>query len=244
NAVKYTPKGGHVAVRVAAQNAQALIEVRDDGIGMDATTLTSVFDTFVQGKQGLDRSRGGLGLGLTVVRSLVELHGGTISARSDGEGKGSTFTVLLPLAHPTEKRTPTPPRVTTIGPSIDQLRVLIVEDNEDAREALAELLRVSVGEVMTEDNGKAGLERALAVRPDVMLVDIGLPILDGYEVARQMRKYADGHRPRMIAMTGYGQPEDRQRALASGFDSHLVKPIAYAQLLAQLATAAKISSDL
>jgi signal transduction histidine kinase len=233
NAVKYTPRGGHVRISLSHDGASAILVVRDTGIGMDEKTLARVFDVFAQGKQGLDRSRGGLGLGLTVVRRLVELHRGTIRAESDGEGKGSTFTLTLPLANSHVSRRPTPQDMPSMAPLAD-LRVLIIEDNNDARESLAELLRDSCRDVITATDGAAGIEAALVARPDVMLVDIGLPIADGYEVARRMRAALDGHRPYMIAMTGYGQPEDRRRALTAGFDSHIVKPISLPNLVAEL----------
>ncbi len=234
NAVKYTPKGGHVNVSLSHEEGNAILVVKDTGIGMDGKTLERVFDVFAQGKQGLDRSRGGLGLGLTVVHRLVQLHGGTIRAESEGEGRGSTFTLVLPLATPAAVRKPTPESIPSMS-RLTELRVLIVEDNPDARESLAELLRESCREVMTANDGQSGIEAAIAARPDVMLVDIGLPLVDGYEIARRIRASLDGHRPLMIAMTGYGQPEDKRRALAAGFDSHLVKPISLPDLLARLA---------
>ncbi|MGE0400188.1 MAG: response regulator [Kofleriaceae bacterium] len=234
NAVKYTPRGGHVRLSLSHDDTNAILVVRDTGIGMDQKTLDRVFDVFAQGKQGLDRSRGGLGLGLTVVRRLVELHRGTIRAESAGEGKGSTFTLTLPLATQAAPRRPTPQSLPSTAP-LAELRVLIVEDNADARESLAEVLRESCREVITAIDGKTGIEAAFVSRPDVMLVDIGLPLVDGYEVARRIRGALDGHRPHLIAMTGYGQPEDRQRALAAGFDSHIVKPISLPNLVAELA---------
>jgi signal transduction histidine kinase len=234
NAIKYTPSGGRVTLRLTRRAERAVVEVSDTGIGMDAPTLARVFDVFAQGKQGLDRSRGGLGLGLTVVRRLVELHGGTIAASSAGEGEGSTFTVELPLAAPKQPAEPAPaPPPPTDG--LASLRLLIVEDNHDARESLALLLRQHCGEVATEGDGLAGLERAVREHFDVMLVDIGLPSLDGYEVARRLCEGAGEARPLLIAMTGYGQPEDRRRALEVGFDLHLIKPISVTKLVEHLA---------
>lgn len=239
NAVKYTPSGGHVAVVVGHDGDSAVLSVTDDGIGMDASTLARAFDVFAQGQQGLDRSRGGLGLGLTVVRGLVELHGGTIRAESDGEGRGSRFTLTLPLVEGARldlariEEQPSPAYATPE----QHLRVLIVDDNHDLREALADALRGERVDVITEADGRAGLARALTARPDAMLIDIGLPEIDGYEVARRLRECGSASdRPRLIAMTGYGQPEDRARALASGFDVHMVKPISFRELLAHLAS--------
>jgi signal transduction histidine kinase len=232
NAIKYTPSGGAVTVELTREGDSARLEVIDTGIGMDAATLAHVFDVFTQGKQGLDRSRGGLGLGLTVVRRLVELHGGAIRAHSDGEGKGSKFVVTLPVAAQIT-RTITPASIPAFGDLAD-LRILIVEDNPDAREGLAELLSHRCRHVETAADGQMGLERALSAAYDVMLIDVGLPVVDGYEVARRLRDRTP--RPRLIAMTGYGQPDDRRRALAAGFDLHLVKPVSLRQLLTHLSS--------
>jgi two-component system, sensor histidine kinase len=226
NAVKYTPDGGHVEIRVAENDGRARLEVQDDGIGMDPATRSRVFDLFAQGKQGLDRSRGGLGLGLTVVRQLVELHGGTIEAASAGEGRGSTFTMTLPLA---------PAAGVAADPTLDRplaggLRLAVVEDNDDARELLTEVLVQRGYHVETAANGREGLALVLASRPDIALIDVGLPELDGYQVAREICASMNGTRPRLVAMTGYGQPEDRRRALAAGFDVHLSKPLSIPQL--------------
>ncbi|MDX2091269.1 MAG: response regulator [Kofleriaceae bacterium] len=232
NGIKYTPSGGTVTVELTCADGLARLAVSDTGIGMDASTLSHVFDVFIQGKQGLDRSRGGLGLGLTVVRRLVELHGGSIRAHSDGEGTGSSFVVTLPVAvQPLHSITPGP--LPTFG-ELANMRILIVEDNPDAREGLAELLSHRCRYVETAADGQVGLERALASPYDVMLIDVGLPVVDGYEVARRLRDRSP--RPRLIAVTGYGQPDDRRRALAAGFDLHLVKPVSLRQLLSHLSS--------
>lgn len=232
NALKYTPAGGHVAIRLAEVDGMARLEVEDDGIGMDAATCQRVFDLFVQGKQGLDRSRGGLGLGLTVVRQLVELHGGTITAASPGEGQGSTFTVTLPLADEVAAAAPAPPAAARASRA---LHLAVIEDNDDAREALADALTTSGHRVETAADGGAGLALVLASQPDAVLLDIGLPVCDGYTVAREIRARMNGHTPKLIAMTGYGQAEDRQRAFDAGFDVHLVKPLSMRQINAVLA---------
>jgi signal transduction histidine kinase len=231
NAIKYTPSGGKVSIRLTPRGDRAVVEVTDTGIGMDAATLAHVFDVFAQGKQGLDRSRGGLGLGLTVVRRLVELHGGTIGAASEGEGRGSTFTLELPVAAPLPASESQPAKHT---PELSHLRVLIVEDNSDACEILAVLLRRTCGCVATASNGRSGCEQALRDPFDVMLVDIGLPELDGYEVARRVVAGLGDKRPLLVAMTGYGQPDDRRRALDVGFDLHMVKPISVPTLMSHL----------
>jgi signal transduction histidine kinase len=236
NALKYTPGGGRVALHLARRGDRAVVRVADTGIGMDGPTLARVFDVFAQGKQGLDRSRGGLGLGLTVVRRLVELHGGSITAASDGEGRGSTFELELPLASPAAARSPDG---VPAANGLAHLRVLVVEDNGDARESLALLLRRHCGVVATEADGRAGLDRVVREPFDVMLVDIGLPSLDGYEIARQVVERLGKGRPLLVAMTGYGQPEDRRRALEVGFDLHLIKPLSVDALVLQLAQLVK-----
>jgi CheY-like chemotaxis protein len=184
----------------------------------------------MQGDHSLDRSKGGLGIGLTLVRRLIELHGGKVGADSAGPGKGTVFTVRLPAivrpaagASPVTSRAPIPTR-----------RVLVIEDNEDSRLSLRELIRGLGHDVHEAADGVAGLESALAIAPDLALVDIGLPGLDGYEVARRLREHPIGRRLRLVALTGYGLPEDRQRAIDAGFDRHLVKPVDPAQLAALL----------
>ena len=230
NAIKYTPPGGHIAIRVAVEGDDAIVRVVDDGIGMPPEVIAHVFELFTQGRQGLERSRGGLGLGLALVRRLIELHGGSIEAHSEGEGRGSELVFRIPLA-PVEvagceaAAEPAP----ALG-AASSLRVLIVEDNDDARDSLQDLLTAWSHEVEAVADGLAGLERALAGGWDVILLDIGLPKLDGYEIARQVRATDGTGRPRLIAMTGYGQPEDRVRAVDAGFDVHLVKPLDLTQL--------------
>jgi signal transduction histidine kinase/ActR/RegA family two-component response regulator len=227
NAIKYTPPGGRIAIRVGAEESQAVLAVRDNGIGIAPAMLSSVFELFTQARQGLDRSRGGLGLGLSLVRSLVALHGGTIQAYSEGEGKGSEFVVRLPLvARLAASDTP----AESAPPVLPALRVVLVEDNDDARETLRALLELMGNEVEEAVDGLEGLDRIFRVRPDVALIDIGLPKLDGYEVARQVRAATVGAAPLLVAMTGYGQPEDRHRALEAGFDVHMVKPVSVREL--------------
>jgi K+-sensing histidine kinase KdpD/CheY-like chemotaxis protein len=229
NSVKYTPPGGLIRVRVRAEGEQVVVRVEDSGIGIPPALLPRVFDLFTQGERGLDRGSGGLGIGLTLVRRLVEQHGGAVEAYSDGPGCGSTFVVRLPIG-------PSPPADAAAGhvdrPAPEPLRILVVEDNVDARETLRTVLGMLGHEVHEADDGPTGLAMALDVRPDLALIDIGLPGLDGYEVAQRLRTEAP--EIRLIALTGYGQEEDRRRALDAGFDTHLVKPVSPDRLLRAL----------
>ena len=223
NAIKYTPAGGHIDVAVRVEGEEGVITVKDDGSGIDADLLPKIFDLFTQATPTLDRSRGGLGLGLSLVKSLVERHGGRVTADSDGTGKGSEFAVRLPLlVRPAQSLALDSPIATT-G---DGVTVLVIEDNEDARETMQILLQMWGYEVETAADGQEGLIKALEHPPAVAIVDIGLPKLDGYEVARQIRaRGRRGSAPHLIAVTGYGQPEDRRQALEAGFDHHLAKPV-------------------
>jgi PAS domain S-box-containing protein len=222
NALKYTPTGGDIAVRVRREDDSAVLEVTDTGAGIPPELVNRMFDLFVQGERGLDRRHGGLGIGLTLVRRLVELHGGRVTAASEGSDRGSMFTVRLPsIKAPARVAEPVPVRTAESR----RRRILIVEDNDDAREMLQMTLALAGHEVHEAPDGPAGLERALAVRPDVALIDVGLPGLDGYEVARRLRAGQGGDRIVLIAITGYGQAEDRRRALDAGFDAHLTKPV-------------------
>jgi signal transduction histidine kinase/CheY-like chemotaxis protein len=222
NALKYTPAGGAVTLALAQEGPEAVLRVRDTGIGIASDMLPRIFELFVQSEMGLARAGGGLGVGLTLVRRLVELHEGRVTADSEGEGRGSTFTVRLPAI--------AVPVVVAAEPAVQQssatvrLRVLVVEDNDDAREMLRVGLVFAGHEVIEAADGPSGVELAEQTHPDVALIDVGLPGLDGYEVARRLR--ARGmKRPRLIALTGYGRLEDRARALEVGFDGYLVKPV-------------------
>jgi CheY-like chemotaxis protein len=219
NALKYTPAGGRIEVGVAHENGQAVLRVKDSGVGIPATLLPRIFDLFVQGERPLERRAGGLGIGLTLVRRLVQLHGGTIEAQSVA-GQGSVFTVRLPaVAALAATRETERDRL----PESRRRRVGIVEDNEDALAALRSLLELDGHSVWSASDGLAGLDAVLAQRPDVAVIDIGLPGIDGYELAKRSR--AAGYAGRMIALSGYGQDRDVQQALKSGFDAHLVKPV-------------------
>ena len=221
NALKYTPPGGHVRVNVRREAAEAVLVVKDDGVGIDGELLPSIFELFTQATPTLDRARGGLGLGLSLVKSLVERHDGRVLAHSEGQDRGSEFVVRLPLAARALAAGAAAPELAGGGAGV---RVLVVEDNEDARDTMQLLLEMWGYAVETACDGQEGLDKALAGQPAVAIVDIGLPKLDGYEVARQICARAPS-KPRLIAVTGYGQPEDRRQALAAGFDHHLPKPV-------------------
>jgi PAS domain S-box-containing protein len=228
NAAKYTDAGGHIAIVTSAEGGEAVVTVRDDGIGMTPDLLTRAFDLFVQGTRSLDRAKGGLGIGLTLVKTLVRMHGGSVRAFSDGPGRGSQLEVRLPLAAPTELHParPAPVPRTEAGAS---MRVLVVDDNVDAANVLAHLLRLAGHEVSLAYDGPAALAAATAVPPDLVLLDIGLPGMDGYAVAERLR--ASGHaRAALVALSGYGREDDIRRSRAAGFDHHLVKPIDFAEL--------------
>jgi signal transduction histidine kinase/CheY-like chemotaxis protein len=231
NAIKYTPRWGRLRVSVETEEGEALLRVHDTGVGLSPEMLQTIFEPFAQVESSRQRSEGGLGLGLPLVRSLAEMHGGRVEAVSDGPGQGSEFIVRLPLLAEDRRRTPlrrpTPPvsrAVPIVGPA-NGLHVLIVEDNEDGRESLRELLELWGYRVSVAGSGPEGVEMAFSVRPEVGLIDIGLPGMDGNEVARRIRSILGGQEISLIAMTGYGQPEDRRRALQAGFDRYLVKPV-------------------
>jgi CheY-like chemotaxis protein/anti-sigma regulatory factor (Ser/Thr protein kinase) len=219
NAVKYTPPGGRIEVTVRRNSGSAVLAVRDTGIGIAPDLLPRIFDLFAQAAQPLDRQRGGLGIGLTLVRRLVELHEGTVAASSPGADKGTLVEIRLPLAMGAAPAVAEGPRPVTV-----KRRILIVEDNADARDALAELLSSEGHTVEVAKIGPQALEVAGTFRPDVALIDIGLPGMDGYEVARRLRALG-GPPMHLVALTGYGQPADRQRTREAGFEIHLVKPV-------------------
>ncbi|NVB39071.1 response regulator [Pseudenhygromyxa sp. WMMC2535] len=232
NAVKYTQRGGNIRFQLTAEGDQAKIIVRDDGAGIDTQTRAQIFDMFMQADTTLDRSQGGLGVGLTLVHNLVELHGGHIEVHSEGLGQGSEFVVTLP-------RVPAPNSLLTEAaitnaPHLGPTKLALVEDRPEIRETLAELLRDDGYQVFTASNGQAGLELIRKERPDVAVLDIGLPGIDGYELARRLRDDPATRKLPLIAMTGYGRGDDRESVRAAGFDEHLVKPVDVNEVIAAL----------
>jgi signal transduction histidine kinase/ActR/RegA family two-component response regulator len=236
NALKYTPEGGSIRVRVARDGAHAVLGVSDSGVGIGAELLGRVFDPFVQGPRELDRSHGGLGIGLTLVRRLAELHGGAASAASGGTGKGAQFEVRFPLIEPPAVAEVSARRLPAMAPR----EILLVEDNDDAAEMLRGMLELAGHRVRVVPDGEQGLAALRESPPDIAFIDIGLPRLNGYEVAQQARAAFDGQRgPLLVALTGYGLADDRRRALQAGFDEHLVKPVDAAALEKILAASAR-----
>lgn len=235
NAAKYTPEGGNILLTLDVEPDNAIIRVVDDGIGMTQTVIDHVFEMFTQAERTSDRSQGGLGIGLALVKSLVELHHGTVFAASAGIGKGSHFTVCLPrIATPEAHDQPHKP-VRSTAP-VKGRRMLVVDDNFDAAHMLAMLLEATGHETIIEHTAKGALERARTELPEICLLDIGLPDLDGNDLARQLRAQPETARAILIAITGYGQEQDRKRTAESGFDHHLVKPVDMEQLLQLLST--------
>jgi PAS domain S-box-containing protein len=232
NSGKYTHDGGQITVRARRQNNDAIIEVIDTGVGLPPEMLNRVFELFAQADRTLDRSEGGLGIGLTVARKLAELHGGEISVSSEGLGKGATFTVRLPLSSLPSQISPAPEP--DVGDSVPEaMRVLVVDDNRDTAHACSKLLQQMGHEVDTAYDGLAALEHARSFRPQVLFLDIGLPRMNGYEVSRALRD--EGFQDAVIiAVSGYGQPDDRRRSREAGFDHHLVKPVDRAAIVRAL----------
>jgi signal transduction histidine kinase/ActR/RegA family two-component response regulator len=227
NAAKYTPEGGRIGLTAAKEQGEAVVRVRDTGLGISAEMLPKVFDLFTQMERTLARAEGGLGIGLTLVRRLTEMHGGRVAASSRGPGQGSEFVVRLPIA-------PGAGSAVNLGASSSAdkraasssgMRILVVDDNRDSAESLAMLLKLFGNDVRSVYDGRLALEVATAYRPDVVLLDIGLPGLDGLQVCQGLRKLAGIRQPLVIAMTGYGQEEDQRRSQQAGFDAHMVKPV-------------------
>ncbi|QOL49211.1 response regulator [Massilia litorea] len=232
NALKYTPAGGTIDITIGLEGEEVLLTVRDTGVGIAPDLLPHVFDVFVQGSISLDRAQGGLGIGLSLVRRLVELHGGSVSATSGGASEGSAFTIRLPRAQAPEAAAT--PHAAQPAEAAGKPAVLLIEDNEDGREMMATMLDVYGYPVLQSADGLDGVALATAHLPNVALVDIGLPGIDGYEVARRLRANPATSAMRLIALTGYGLAEDQRRVLEAGFDMHLVKPVDIAQLLGAL----------
>ncbi|WUR14669.1 PAS domain S-box protein [[Empedobacter] haloabium] len=228
NAAKFTDQGGHIALALRASADEVRIEVADNGIGMTPAMTRQAFELFAQAELSADRTMGGLGLGLALVKSLVELHGGTVNCHSDGLGRGSRFTIVLPRLHAAAPPEPAP--VALALPAQQALRILVVDDNVDAAQMLAMLLESSGHEVAVEHSPSRALRHALARPPQLCLLDIGLPEMDGYELAARLRARSETAGVVLVAVTGYGQASDREKSLAAGFDHHLVKPIAMDRL--------------
>lgn len=230
NAVKFTPAGGQVSVNLVVGETEALIEVEDTGEGIPPEDIPIIFEAFRQGSMA--RRRGGLGIGLDLVKRLTELHGGALGVASEGAGYGARFQARFPLTHPRAQAAK--PRIASAR-RLAERSILLIEDNDDTREVLKYMLEVEGARVETADSGHEGLLAAERLRPEVVLCDIGLPDIDGLEVARLMRRHAGLARTRLIALTGYGRAEDAQRAIEAGFETHLTKPINLEQLLTLLA---------
>jgi two-component system CheB/CheR fusion protein len=221
NASKFTPAGGAVTVRLRGRPGHAEICVRDTGFGMEPQQVARMFEPFAQEDRSLARTRGGLGLGLALSKGLIELHGGTVTAHSSGAGKGSEFTITLPLAARPTQGMPVP--VSALS-SRERRRILIIEDNVDAARTLADVLEIVGHEVTVARDGASGVALARTLKPDVVLCDLGLPDVDGYEVARILRQDEELRSMRLIALSGYAQAEDKERAREAGFHAHLSKP--------------------
>jgi CheY-like chemotaxis protein len=224
NAAKYTEKGGHIWLTADRQDGEVVVSVRDTGIGITAEHLVDIFEMFSQVAPALERSQGGLGIGLALVRGLVELHGGKVEAHSGGPGMGSEFIVRLPVVEVPGRQESQEPAQDNQAASGRKRRILAVDDNRDAADSLALMLRMMGHETCTAYDGLEAVQAAATFRPEVVLLDIGLPRMNGYEAARHIRRQPWGKGMTLIALTGWGQEEDKRRALEAGFDHHLTKP--------------------
>jgi two-component system CheB/CheR fusion protein len=257
NAAKFTDEGGYIWLSLQRENGELVVRVRDSGVGIAPDVLPKLFEPFAQADRSLDRSMGGLGVGLALSRMLVEMHDGRIEARSGGHGTGTEFTVRLPAAAApvTAPGATTPARregpsiespcaeAAATTPSTPRLRILVVDDNRDSARSMALILAAWGHETSTAHDGPGALRAAREFQPQVVLLDIGLPGIDGYEVARQLASQDSDRRPVLVAMTGYGQDEDRRRARDAGFDHHLVKPLDLAKVRSVLASVATNKRD-
>jgi signal transduction histidine kinase/CheY-like chemotaxis protein len=228
NAAKYTDPGGRIDLLVRNDGNRVVVTVQDNGIGIPPELLPRIFDLFMQVPVSIDRSQGGLGIGLTLVKRLVQLHGGEVAVESDGTGRGSRFTVRLPL-EVAQVSPSAPPSVDTAA-SPEPLRILVVDDSHDAADTLAQALQLQGHAAECAYSGPAALRRAEELDADLVLLDLGLPEMDGYEVAQRLRRQQGRHRPYLVALTGYGAPRDRERSQSAGFDDHKVKPLSNTDL--------------
>jgi CheY-like chemotaxis protein len=224
NAAKYTPPAGHIHLTAHRDEDNVLIAVRDNGIGIAPEMQARIFDLFAQADHSTARSQGGLGIGLSIVKTLVELHGGSIHAISEGPGRGSEFTVRLPIAGPTPTAS-APIQQPSANQPLPGLKVLVVDDNQSAVHMMSRLLQKLGQDVHVADSGPAALDQVPKFAPDIVISDVAMPGMSGYDLARHIRTLELPHRPYLVAVTGYGQESDRQAALAAGFDKHLTKPV-------------------
>jgi CheY-like chemotaxis protein/anti-sigma regulatory factor (Ser/Thr protein kinase) len=240
NAARYTPDGGRVEVTAVRENGSIELRVRDSGVGIDPALLPHVFDTFVQGDRGPDRAGGGLGLGLALVRTLTTLHGGTVTAQSDGAGRGSLFTVKLPAS-----RLPLPAAAPVRAPEkvadASARRILVIDDNDDAAGIIASVLRRVGHDARVANHPTKALALAEEFRPHIALLDIGLPAMDGYALASELRTRLGSSTPLLVALTGYGRSQDKRRSADASFALHLVKPIELEDLLRHIADLARVT---
>jgi CheY-like chemotaxis protein len=233
NACKYTEPGGRIWLTAQRQGSEVVVKVKDTGLGIPSDKLASIFEMFTQIDRSLERSQGGLGIGLTLVKQLVELHGGSVEAYSEGQGLGSEFVVHLPLLIE-ERKVKTPKPAVQSTPTANY-KILIVDDNRDAAMSLAILLKIGGNETQTTHDGLAAIEAAATFHPDVVLLDIGLPKLNGYDVCRRIREQPWGKNMVLVALTGWGTDEDRRLSKEAGFNHHMVKPVDFAGLMSLLA---------
>ena len=233
NASKFSRPGGHISLTAEQRGRDLVVTVKDVGIGISSELLPKIFEMFAQGDQTLERSHSGLGIGLTLVRRLVEMHGGTVQASSEGPGRGSEFVVRLPGL--IEESVAPPPNPAVDAPAVAARRILVVDDNHDAAESMSMLLELMGNETRLAFDGMEAVDAAASFRPDVILMDIGLPKLNGYEAAAQIRREPWGKAMILVALTGWGQDEDRRKSVEAGFDVHLVKPVDFATLTKLLA---------
>ena len=227
NAAKYTAPGGEIFLQAKVENGEVVLSVRDTGMGIPPEMLSKIFEMFVQVDRSLHRSQGGLGIGLTLVKRIIDMHGGKIEAQSKGLGQGSEFIIHLPQASPP---TPLPGPAIPAAPVASKMRILVADDNQDSAETMSMLFGLDGNEVVTASNGLEALTKAESFQPEIVLLDIGMPEMDGYEAARRIRATAWGQKMFLIALTGWGKDEDKEKAKAAGFDIHMVKPVDYDKL--------------